>query len=275
MSQRNKSRNRNRSSNSTRESLSHPYWHAAAYYFMEALRVSTSTSMSTPQMSSILLPFSPPSVFLNNSQNPSSPFQQTPQNPYPIETRDNSINNLANIFRTVALEYENVEYHTLNSLSSTSLRQTLFNSTHQSTADNQSSDDRNQIISASHGASMVHPFTSLNFTLDSFPYTLSTLERYEIQIRLQGKITPTNIISSRLLNNMIIYCKDSHKSCINSQSNIYCKKGNNVYHYHNLSNASFYSKREDGSSIYVDRFGDITYKTKEQERFDISGLICL
>ncbi|CAG8556468.1 11663_t:CDS:1 [Funneliformis caledonium] len=272
MSQRNNNRNRNRSSNSTRESLSHPYWHAAAYYFMEALRVSTSTSTSAPQ---ILLPFFPsPAAFSPNSPNSSSPIQPTPQNPY---HRNNTINNLASIFRTVALDYENVESHTLNSLSSTSIRQTLFNSTHQNTADNQSSNDRNQVISASHGAS-IHPSASPNFTLDSFPYTLSTLERYEIQIRLQGKVTPTNIISSRLLKNLIINCKDDHKSSINSQGNIYCKKGNNVYHYHNLSNASFYSKREDGSSIYVDRFGDITYKTKEQERFDrvgINGLIYL
>ncbi|CAG8619671.1 8271_t:CDS:2 [Rhizophagus irregularis] len=107
--------------------------------------------------------------------------------------------------------------------------------------------------------------SSYNFNLNTFPYTLSSLERYEIQIRIEGKITSTNIISPRQLNKLLIKCKKDHKTRTNSQGNLYCKKKKNVYHYHNLSNGSFYSKREDGSSIYVDQSGEIIYKTKEQE----------
>src|SRR6266498_4428933 len=234
MSQRNNNRNRNRSSNSTRESLSHPYWHAAAYYFMEALRVSTSTSTSTTQEPPILPSFPPSPSF---SQDSSFPLQPPPQNPYynpnPINVRmiDNnsvsplnfnteSVNNLANIFRIVSLDYDNVESRIINSLSNRS------SSHHQNIADNQSSGTNG----------------GLNFTLESFPYTLSKLERYEIQIRIQGKITSTNVISSSLISSLITNCKDDHKTSINSQGNIYCKKGNNVYHYHNLSNSSFYFK---------------------------------
>jgi hypothetical protein len=261
------------------------------------------TPPSLPSLPSPPLPTLPPSPPSPLSlQSSSFPVQPPPQNPYhypnpinppyivcdnyilPLNFTTESIDNFANIFRDAALSYQNinfsgdnVELHTSNSSSSSS-SSSRRSSSHQTFASGSRSHitsvneydeirgkGRNFSHSAYAGPSSSPISSSLNFSLNSFPYTLSSLERYEIQIRIEGKITPVNIISPRQLNKLLINCKKDHKSGTNSQGNIYCKKRNNVYHYHNLSNASFYSKREDGSSIYVDQFGEITYKTKDQE----------
>ncbi|GES96094.1 hypothetical protein RCL_jg432.t1 [Rhizophagus clarus] len=59
--------------------------------------------------------------------------------------------------------------------------------------------------------------SSYNFNLNSFPYALSSLERYEIQIRIEGKITPKKKVSPHQLSKFLILCKKDHKTKTNSQ----------------------------------------------------------
>ncbi|RIA84675.1 hypothetical protein C1645_783586 [Glomus cerebriforme] len=299
-----RNRNRDRNSNSTRrESLSHPYW-TIAYYFINALRTSTPT-LSTPiSQSQTSSPPYPPLISQNSSfpipppQNPhyypnpiSPPYLVCNNSIFPLDFTTESINNLASIFRNTSLSHQNINLNNDDNLGSrtSSRRSSLSSSSSSSVASSSGShvtsgneeSSYNGIKGKGRNLSHIASFATsspinfnfptsvtsspLTFSLDTFPYTLSTLEKYEIQIRIEGKISPINIISPRQLNKLLINCKNDHETKTNSQGNIYCKKRKNVYHYHNLSNASFYSKREDGSSIYVNKFGDITYKAKEQE----------